>query len=249
MPESRLITIPISHYCEKARWALDRAAVPYREDRHLQGVHVAHALRAGRSRTVPVLVTADGDVLTESAAIVRWCDRALPAAARLYPDGPDGEETTRLEAWLDGDFGADGRLWMYDATLPAVATLEASVVDGIPGWERAAFRHGRPVLDCFIRRYLNVSPATAAAALGRVVDVFDAVAARLQDGRPYLCGERFTAADLTFAALSAPMLLPERYGSPLPPVDDLPPAMIDVVRRLRGHPAGAFAERMYVEHR
>ena len=24
-----LITIPISHYCEKARWALDRAALPY----------------------------------------------------------------------------------------------------------------------------------------------------------------------------------------------------------------------------
>ena len=26
----RLITIPISHYCEKARWALERAEIPYR---------------------------------------------------------------------------------------------------------------------------------------------------------------------------------------------------------------------------
>ena len=28
----RLITIPISHYCEKARWALERAEIPYREE-------------------------------------------------------------------------------------------------------------------------------------------------------------------------------------------------------------------------
>ncbi|MCW3023116.1 MAG: Glutathione S-transferase family protein, partial [Conexibacter sp.] len=30
-----LVTIPISHYCEKARWALDRAGVAYEERRHL----------------------------------------------------------------------------------------------------------------------------------------------------------------------------------------------------------------------
>jgi glutathione S-transferase len=35
----RLITIPISHYCEKARWALERAGLPYREERHVQGIH------------------------------------------------------------------------------------------------------------------------------------------------------------------------------------------------------------------
>lgn len=29
---SRLLTIPISHYCEKARWALEHAGIPYRED-------------------------------------------------------------------------------------------------------------------------------------------------------------------------------------------------------------------------
>ena len=29
-----LITIPLSHYCEKARWALDRVALSYREEPH-----------------------------------------------------------------------------------------------------------------------------------------------------------------------------------------------------------------------
>ena len=53
----RLITIPISHYCEKARWALDRAGIAYREERHVQLVHRVAARRAGGGSTVPVLVT------------------------------------------------------------------------------------------------------------------------------------------------------------------------------------------------
>ena len=40
-PLLRLITIPISHYCEKARWALDRAALAFREERHVQGVQAS----------------------------------------------------------------------------------------------------------------------------------------------------------------------------------------------------------------
>jgi glutathione S-transferase len=42
----RLVTIPISHHCEKARWALERAGIPYREERHVQGIH--RIGRAGR---------------------------------------------------------------------------------------------------------------------------------------------------------------------------------------------------------
>ena len=58
----RLVTIPISHYCEKARWALERADMPYREERHIQGVHQVAARRAGGGKTVPVLVTDDGAI-------------------------------------------------------------------------------------------------------------------------------------------------------------------------------------------
>ena len=43
----RLVTIPISPFCEKARWALDRAGLAYREERHVQGASVVAALRAG----------------------------------------------------------------------------------------------------------------------------------------------------------------------------------------------------------
>ena len=62
-------------------------------------------------------------------------------------------------------------------------------------------------------------------------------------------GERFTAADLTFSALAAAVLMPPQYGVPLPQPDELPPAMGAVVRELREHPPGQHALRMFVEER
>ena len=50
----RLLTMPISHYCEKVRWALDRQALPYREEGHAPLFHILAALplTGFRSRTV-----------------------------------------------------------------------------------------------------------------------------------------------------------------------------------------------------
>ncbi len=71
---NRLITIPISHYCEKARWALGRAEVDYVEEPHLQVFHVVASRRAGGAGTTPVLVTADAGVLGDSADILAYAD-------------------------------------------------------------------------------------------------------------------------------------------------------------------------------
>ena len=84
----RLVTIPISHYCEKARWALERAGMPYREEPHVQGIHSVASWLAGGKGTVPVLVTPDG-VIGESEEIVTWVDAGLPAEQRLFPQDPD----------------------------------------------------------------------------------------------------------------------------------------------------------------
>jgi glutathione S-transferase len=100
-----------------------------------------------------------------------------------------------------------------------------------------------------VSHFLGLNDASAAAALTNVDAMFDDIAWRLYDGRQFLIGDRFTAADLTFAALAAPMLLPSRYGSTLPPPEAMPAAAGREVRRLRSHPAGRFADRLYREER
>ena len=244
----RLITIPISHYCEKARWALDRAEVAYTERAHLQLIHRFAVRRAGGGTTAPVLVCGE-TVLAESAEIVDEADRRAPPDRRLYPDDPAAaDEIRELERGFDELLGPAGRQWMYNGLRGRRDLAVAYACTGVPAWERRALPILYALVSRAIDRFLNVTPEAAAESLAAVRSVFDAVAERL-DARPYLCGERFTAADLTFSALAAAVLMPPAYGVPLPRPDELPTAMAAVVRELRAHPAGAHAMAMFRDER
>ncbi len=244
-----LITIPISHYCEKARWALDRAGIPYVEEAHLQLVHWLAVRRAGGGRTVPVLVCGDR-VLADSADIVDEADAEAPPDRRLYPDDPGAASEVRaLERDFDTNLGPDGRRWMYNEMRGRRDLAIAYGCTGVPSWERRALPLAYPAIIRVIDRYLDITPDTAARSEAQVRMAFDAVAERLGDGRPYLCGDRFTAADLTFAAMAAPVLMPPEYGVPLPQPEELPVSMAAVVREFRAHPAGAHALAMFRDER
>jgi glutathione S-transferase len=120
---------------------------------------------------------------------------------------------------------------------------------GVPAWQRRALPLAYPLAARIIDRHLDITPASAARSEAEVQAVFDSVAERLGDGRPYLCGESFSSADLTFASLAAALLMPPQYGVPLPQPDELPSAMAAKVRQFRSHPAGAHALKMFREER
>ena len=246
---ARLVTIPISHYCEKARWALDRAGIAYREERHVQIVHLVASRRAGGGGTVPVLVAPEG-VFAQSADILAYADRHTAPGARLYPEEPGlRAEVATLERDFDADLGPEGRRWMYFHILPRRDLGRAYNCTGVPAWERRAFPLMLGAMSGYVRHLFAIGPETGVQAGAAIRQTFDAVAARLEDGRRYLCGDAFTAADLAFAALAAPALVPPQYGVALPAPDELPPEMAAGVRAFRAHPAGAFACRLFREER
>jgi glutathione S-transferase len=249
MDTLRLITIPISHYCEKARWALDRVGLPYREERHVQGIHQLAARRAGGGVTVPVLVTPDG-AIGESREILAWVDERTPAEHRLFPEEPDARrEVERLCSRFDEQLGPKGRRLMY-VHMFAQRKLALSFNNaGVPAWEDRVIRYGWPVIVRVIRRVLDVRPGIEIADEAAVWGELDYVAELLADGRPYLCGGRFGAADLTFAAMSAAMIVPPVYGVPLPQPDALAPSTAALVERVREHPAGRYALGLFTKHR
>jgi glutathione S-transferase len=245
----RLITIPISHYCEKARWALERAGIEYREERHVQGIHRIAARRAGGGATVPVLVTPEG-ALGESADILDWVDRRTPPAHRLFPAEP--RERAAVESVcrrLDERLGPTGRRLMYVHMLAQPKLMLSFNNAGVPAWEDRLLRIGWPVIVRWARRELGIRPGVEVEDEAAVWRELDFVAELLADGREHLCGERFGAADLTFAALSAAVVVPPVYGVPLPQPDAMPPATATIVERARSHPAGRYAMRLFTECR
>jgi len=80
--EAVFITIPLSHYCEKARWGLDRTRLPYLEDPHVPMLSRL-ATRRHEGGTVPMLI--HGDMrLTDSTDILVHAD-ACAGGDVLYP--------------------------------------------------------------------------------------------------------------------------------------------------------------------
>jgi glutathione S-transferase len=245
----RLVTIPISHYCEKARWALERAGLRYREERHVQGIHRLAARRAGGGRTVPVLVSADG-VIAESHEIIAWVDERLPAEHKLLEaPGSERAQVENLCERLDGELGPRGRRLMYVHMLAQRRLALSFNNQGVPAWEDHTLRWGWPLLRRYVERELGIAPGTVAQDEAAVFSELDHVARVRDDGRPYLCGERFSAADLTFACLAASLTMPSGYGVALPQPELLAPGTAALVRRVRDHPAGRYALELFARLR
>lgn len=241
----RLITIPLSHYCERARWALDLSDVSYVEDPHLQMFHLRAVGRVSSGHQVPVLVTPD-EVLTDSQDILAFADAR---GAALYPEHYR-PESCALELELAGPFGVETRrLGYYQFLKLPRATLLKYNNHSAPWYQRAATWPLYGMLKQRVSAYLDITDETAKTAESEVFRVLDVVAERLSDGRPFLDGDTFTALDLTFASLLAPLISAPQYGIPLPPVPSLPEPLRSLVEALRATPAGQHALRMYSDHR
>jgi glutathione S-transferase len=244
----RLITLALSPYNDFARWALDRCAIPYEEERKPLVLHAIASRRAGGRGTTPVLV-ADGEVVADSADIAQWADRHASGPVRLFPQGPEGDDVRSLVAHFGADLGTLTRPLFW-----------ASLIDDLPlasrlwsqGLSRRQARLQPWILRLSkpaIRRTLEVEPDTVETAPPRIRAIFDEAAGRLERG-PHLVGDRITAADLSFAAMAAPALMPpEGHPTDYPSLEELSPPVAEAMRALRSHPAGEYALRLYRDER
>lgn len=244
----RLITIPMSHYCEKARWGLAHAGCEYREEAHLQVFHYRAVKPHTETGMVPVLVTQTAAV-ADSTAILQFLDWQLPEARQLYPRDLRAQ-VEALEEAFDETLGIETRRWVYFHWL-GVSTRQVLEIaaQGTPRWERALAPVLFPLMRRYLSRHLAVTRDNVAAGVALIAQCFDSVADRLSDGRPFLCGDRFTAADISFAAMAAPILLPAEYGIRLPLPEGAPASAQADIARFRAHRAGQFALALYREHR
>lgn len=208
--------IPISHYSEKARWALTWKGVEHRRRAPQPPFHMLAALwlTRGRHHTFPVL-SIDGRGISDSTAILAELERRYPEPA-LYPADPaERSRALALEEFFDEELGPDIRLLAWHEFGNDRERFGELMGRALPG---SLTRLSRPMAS-FARAYTGLrfrvrSPGAAEHARAKVLAALDRLEAELGD-REYLVGESFGVADLTAASLFYPLVQPE--GGPIPP--------------------------------
>lgn len=245
----RLITIPMSHYCEKARWGLERLGLAYHEERHLQVFHYPRTWWISRGPNVPVLI--DGkQVISDSTRILQHLDRYAHNGNRLYPE--EAALRSSVEQWeerFDEELGIESRRWVYYHMMPHPVSALVTAAQGVPLIEKLLAPLGYGVIKLVIRKVLYPTPENVSAGLALSRNIVGETDALLADGRRYLLGDRFTAADLALACMLAPFVLPENYGIRLPTLDEVPESMRGDVQWFRHTRTGDYVLRLYAQER
>jgi glutathione S-transferase len=239
--------IVISHYSEKARWALDYKSVEHERRAPLPGAHaaIALALTRGRHNTFPILHL-DGRNVGDSSGIIAALEERYPEPP-LYPEDPaDRRRALALEDWFDEELGPHIRLMMFHEALKApdefadvVARMSPAPMRRFKGaagayaaaWTKLRFRVG--------------SAQRADAARPKVLAALDRLEAELGDD-DYLVGDSFSVADLTAAALLYPIVQPPEGPSE---IDRLPAGVERFREPLRQRPGYQWVEEMFRRHR
>jgi glutathione S-transferase len=240
--------IDISHFSEKARWALAFKRIVHRRRSPLPGAHIPIAiwLTRGAHTTFPV-IELDGRRIGDSTAIIAALEERFPEQP-LYPeDSAQLRRALELEDFFDEELGPHIRLLVFHELGNDPERFARVMERTAPG---PLARLSRPAAT-YARTYTGLrfgvrSPAAAEHSAARVLAAFE----RLEDelgSDEYLVGDSFSVADLTAASLFYPLVLPE--GGPLP-TDEQPAAGVERFRApLKDRPAYAWVEEMFRRHR
>ncbi len=139
--------LEMSHYNEKARWALDFKRIPHVRRALVPGLHlvVARSLTDGAIETTPVL-TLDGRSIGDSTAIIAALEERWPQPP-LYPADPaERRRALELEEYFDEELGPHLRRALYHELLTRPELVVPLMVRGQRRFIQLLFRLAFPIL-------------------------------------------------------------------------------------------------------
>jgi glutathione S-transferase len=241
MSKPTLYVFAISHYCEKARWALDHLGIDY-DLRHLApGAHrkVAKELGAPGS-SVPILATSEG-ALQGSANIIDWAEKI--ASKSLTPDG-----AREIEMRLDDKTGVHVRRYYYsEALVDHSKTVRPIFTKDLPLAQKLMVSLQWPVIRKIMIAGLDLGPVQREQSKRIIEYELNWLDGLLSNGRRHLVGDQFSRADITAASLLGPLATPSEH--PVYANLALPPKLTADVEAWERHPALDWIRDIYREYR
>jgi glutathione S-transferase len=237
--------LKVSHYNEKARWALDYKRLPHVRRAAIPGRHAAIAKGLGAGSTFPVLEL-DGKVLGDSTLIIRALERRYPEPP-LYPDDPgERRRALEIEDFFDQELAPHLRLLVLEHMLPDHRLLLGAFAPDLTAVRRLTARATYPMIRRKIVADFAIDRSGVDAAWSRCRLACERFAAELQPNG-YLVGDGFTVADLTVAALFSPVVAPVEFPYPQPQRDH--PRLADLRGMIDECGALDWTKWVYAHHR
>ena len=206
-----LYVFAISHYCEKARWALDYLGIVYRLHHLAPGPHIKFTRARGFSDcTLPILV-GDDLRLQGSSRIIDWAIDNCPGTARSLATN-DPQRSAEIEQRLDERFGVQVRRYYYsDVLIAHPETVRPMFSRDLPWPQKLVLRLAwSKICDAMIKG-MDLGAAQRRESRQIVETELDWVDSLLADGGRFLVGEQLSRTDLSAAALLAPLALPPEH--------------------------------------
>jgi cytochrome P450/glutathione S-transferase len=238
---------------EIARWVLDRNAILYKEQMHAPCFiqkKINTLIDKDGTDHGPVLQMTDAFIYN-AESIVRFWEQRCTVQNRLLPDDQTKQaEVLDLFQFFTGEFCETRVTKYFYANMLGSKNFAIPVfTSGVPFFEKLSYWLGYPFIKKTIIQEYNLANTRSEDSLELIRKAFAKVDGILSDGRRYLTGNMFTLADLSFAAITAPMILPVEFGGVLPDISQVPDAYRKEVVALRASPAGLFVTRIYQENR
>jgi glutathione S-transferase len=205
----QLFTFSLSHFSEKIRWMLDSSGITYRETPWTPFLHIVPALLKGRRRTtVPILQA--GDIrIQDSTRIMLWLQQHDPRF-KLIPEDP-GQRLEVLELVERFDrMGSHVIRYVYSVALDHAETIKTLWTLDANRTQRAVIHAAFPGLRSFLRHVLDITPDAVRRSGRNIDEAIHWLEERVASQR-FLVGERLSAADITAAALLAPLACPAEH--------------------------------------
>lgn len=205
-----LYQFPLSHFCEKVRWALDYKGLDHNVKNLLPGLHVKTIKSVATGSSVPVLEH-DGRFVQGSAQIITYLDDCFPQKKLTPVNSQDAQATLEWERYFDNSVGIHVRRYLYHTLLKHPKLTAGFLSTGGPFWAEPFLRLVFPKLSKRMRNYMDINETTAEQSKQQIHRALKRLDESIGD-RNYLVGDRFSRADLCASALLAPLFMPPQYG-------------------------------------
>lgn len=241
----KLLEFPHSHFCEKARWALDYHGISYQPVAILPGLHLWTVRRFAPKTSVPVLL--DGvNAIQGSSEIIDFIDRGSASRPLTPANDKDRLECVTLENELDVRLGVPIRQILYHRLLAYPGFIRFCFTHTMSAPKKFAFRLSYPALRKKIYQVYVKSDEAVEQARRTFDQTLDQLGERLEKSE-YLIGDCFTRADMTACSMLSLLVLPKQHPLPWPSIPD--PEIKAIRDSYSTHPVYLWVNTIYENHR